>query len=142
MGPIMTGCFPKEFMSSKWRYVVTVTSKSPRLKVGSTLRTVHGLFVQNRSMSSSDQLYAKMVIGSGALLTILTNESWGLPPSLSLHISITENNGSFFCYNIAPCHHLGVFGYQPLPARYEGVHQHLMQFVNLQFVKSKQRTSG
>ena len=52
--------------------------------------------VQNLSMSSSDQLYVSTVIGSGAPLTIQTNESWTLPPSLSLHISMTENRGSFF----------------------------------------------
>jgi len=38
-------------------------------------------------------------MGSGAPLKSQTNASPKFQPSLSLHISITENNGSFFLVN-------------------------------------------
>ena len=96
--------------------------------------------VQNLSMSSSDQLYVSTVIGSGAPLTIQTNESWALPPSLSLHISMTENRGSFFLLKIALYHPLNAYAYQPPAAYYVEGLQHLMQSADHQFVNRTQQT--
>ena len=72
--------------------MVAVTSKAPRLKVGSMPKILkEGDDVENLTRSSNLQSNANIIMGKGAPVTIRTNESGDSP---SLHIIINENKGS------------------------------------------------
>ena len=73
-GPVITGWSPDEFVSIRCLYVVTVTSNPPRLKVGSTDKMAWLSLVQNLSRSFKVQSNVSKVIGSGAPVTIWTND--------------------------------------------------------------------
>ena len=74
--------------------MVTVTSKAPRLKVGSMPKILKEDDVQNLTRSSSVQSNANIIMGKGASVTIRTSESGDLELSPSLHIIINANKGS------------------------------------------------
>ena len=96
--PSITGFEPCLVFSMGCLYVVTVTWKLPKLNVGSTLRILKFWgSAQNLSISLSVQSYTKTAIGCGEFVTIRTNRVCEsvLEPSLSLHINISGNRGSF-----------------------------------------------
>lgn len=82
IGPIIGGCLSLYF-GSRWGYVVMVTSKSPKVKIGSTLNTlkfpvsVHTKpnKVVKHPVESQDHHWAWTIIGHGAALNIRTNAS-------------------------------------------------------------------
>ena len=74
-GPRQTGGLPvRRDTSNRWRYVTGVKSKSPREKVGSTVKMQSSPgTVQNHTMSCSCIFWARMMAGSGTTLMPRTN---------------------------------------------------------------------